>query len=98
MRVRFHVDAQMEFEEARDWYAERTPVAAKQFVAEVLRVVKMVAEAPERWPLARRGTRRVLLRRFPFKVVYRYDEMKGEVLVIAVAHDKRRPEYWRARR
>lgn len=98
MRVRFHVGAQAEFEQARAWYMERNSVAAEQFVTEVLRVVQMVAEAPERWPVVRRGTRRVVLRRFPFKVVYRYDETKDEVLVIAVAHDKRRPEYWRTRR
>lgn len=98
MRVRFHIEAQAEFEEARDWYLERAPIASQQFVTEVLRVTQMVAAAPERWPLGRRGTRRALLRRFPFKVVYRYDEAKDEVLIIAVAHDKRRPEYWRARR
>lgn len=39
-----------------------------------------------------RGTRRVLLRRFPYMVIYR--ALEDRVLVVAFAHAKRRPAYW----
>ena len=48
---------------------------------------------PEAWPPYRRSTRRYLLHRFPFSLVYRIDEDDAVVYVVAVAHAKQRPEY-----
>lgn len=45
----------------------------------------------ERWPIYLHGTRRVLLVRFPYLVVYR--EEPARILVVAVAHARRRPGY-----
>jgi hypothetical protein len=56
-------------------------------------VIEQIGEAPERWPAHLHGTRRFMLRRFPFSVVYRPHE--DFVEVVAVAHAKRRPGYWR---
>jgi len=54
-----------------------------------------ILEAPERWPEHLQGTRRFLLHRFPFSIVYR---LKGDVIeVVAIAHAKRRPGYWKRR-
>ncbi|MGH8701418.1 MAG: type II toxin-antitoxin system RelE/ParE family toxin, partial [Burkholderiales bacterium] len=39
--------------------------------------------------------RRILLNRFPYSVVYRTSS--DEIIVIAVAHQRRRPGYWRRR-
>jgi plasmid stabilization system protein ParE len=80
---------------ARRWYLERSQQAADAFVAEVDRAVEMIAGASERWPEYIHGTRRFLLRRFPYSLVYRR-RLDG-VEVIAVAHARRRPGYWRSR-
>ena len=40
-------------------------------------------------------TRRVLVVRFPYQVVYRLDQ--NEIVVVAIAHLKRRPGYWKHR-
>ncbi|MBM4047837.1 MAG: type II toxin-antitoxin system RelE/ParE family toxin [Planctomycetes bacterium] len=93
--VESHPEAVEEARAAREWYAERSPQAAEAFVAELDRAIEKIAEAPGRWPTHLHGTRRVLLRRFPFLVVYR--ERKDVVQVIAVAHGRRRPGYWRGR-
>jgi len=37
----------------------------------------------------------MLVRRFPFTIIYAIDT--NEVVVVAVAHQRRRPFYWRAR-
>ncbi|WP_437690624.1 hypothetical protein [Sorangium sp. So ce176] len=59
-------------------------------------VVKLfIAEAPGRWPSTRYGTRRVRLTRFPYLVVYRDEPTR--ILVVAIAHAKQRPGYWRKR-
>jgi len=55
----------------------------------------LVREAPDRWPLFRRGLRRYVLSAFPYSIVYRVTS--GTVDVYAVAHAKRRIFYWRKR-
>ena len=54
-----------------------------------------IARAPETWPEYLYGTRRYLLRHFPFAVVYLVDP--DVVTIVAVAHSKRKPGYWRKR-
>ena len=51
---------------------------------------------PLAWPPHLKGTRRVLLDKFRYAVVYRVHA--DELLVIAVMHQARRPGYWRARK
>jgi hypothetical protein len=50
---------------------ERNETAAEAFLAELDRAVELISESPMRWPNYLHGTRRFLLRRFPFGVVYR---------------------------
>lgn len=84
-----------EAREAARWYAARNPLAAAGFELEVRRAFHEIAEAPSMWPVHFEGTRRFLLHRFPYEVVYC---VRGEhVLVVAIAHCKRRPGYWRDR-
>ena len=54
-----------------------------------------IEEAPRRCPPYLADTRRYLLRRFPFFVVFR--EVNGRAQILAVAHAKRRPGYWLGR-
>jgi plasmid stabilization system protein ParE len=93
--VEFHPEAAEEAQAATEWYLLRSVRAAEGFIRELERAVESVAEAPQRWPLYVEGTRRFLLRRFPYSVIYR---VKGDALqIVAVAHARRRPGYWRPR-
>lgn len=94
LAVGFHPAALEESAAAELWYREHSDTAAAAFVAELDRAVEQIGSAPERWPRHARGTRRFLLRRFPFAVIYR---VGTEVEVIAVAHGRRRPQYWKSR-
>ena len=55
----------------------------------------MILERPDAWPSYFANTQRVLLRRFPFFLVYRVRDERVEI--VAVAHARRRPGYWRRR-
>ncbi len=77
------------------WYRERSPSVAAEFRVLVSEVIGNIAGAPQRWPKYLHGTRRFLLHRFPFSVVY-LDEPEI-VTIVAVAHSKRKPGYWRQR-
>jgi plasmid stabilization system protein ParE len=93
--VSFHPEAMEEAGAAVRWYLERSTTAAGRLVRELAQAIETITEAPERWPVFESGTRRLPLRRFPFLVVYRVSA--GAVEIVAVAHGRRRPGYWRSR-
>ncbi len=91
-----HADAEAEVEEAASWYEARRVGLGLEFVAAIDRALADIAERPESFPVWAPPWRRVVLQRFPFVV---YFELEVErVVVMAVAHARRRPGYWMARR
>lgn len=94
-KVEFHEDAALEYEAAFEWYLERSILAASKFAAALNRAMDMIVKAPDRWPEGSYGTRRFLLQRFPFAIVYR--ELPVVIQVLAIAHTRRRPGYWKQR-
>jgi toxin ParE1/3/4 len=84
--------AEAELFEAARWYDERSPGLGGAFVEAVREATARVMEAPTRWRLVR-GTRRYLMGRFPFAIVYR-ELSADDVEIVAVAHLKRRQRYW----
>src|SRR5262245_21724015 len=93
--VRFHPAAAQEAESTYDWYAERSPEAADGFREELRHAVEAVAASRETWPLFGTRARRYVFPRYPFSLVY---ILRDDVVeVVAVAHGRRRPGYWRSR-
>lgn len=93
--VRTSADADAEIAQATSWYAQRSPQAAADFTAEVEAALNLIAHAPHAWTPHTHGTRRYVLRHFPYSIVYRVKDNLCEVL--AIAHAKRRPDYWKHR-
>jgi plasmid stabilization system protein ParE len=93
--IELHPKAIAEARGAREWYAERSSVAADAFMAELDVAIDRICESPDRWSSYLHETRRYLMKRFPYLVVYR--EIEDKLQVIAVAHGKRKPGYWRRR-
>ncbi len=90
-----HPDARLDAIEAYDWYAERSLMAADAFQAELERAGEAICRSPFLWGYYLFGTRRYLLKRFPYLVVYRVIDERIEI--IAVAHGRRRPGFWNRR-
>jgi toxin ParE1/3/4 len=78
--------------QAARWYDDRPPGLGAAFVDAVRLATNVVLEAPQRWR-AVRGTRRHLMGRFPFAIVYR-EIAEEQVEVVAIAHLKRRQRFW----
>jgi plasmid stabilization system protein ParE len=93
--IRFSTEALAEAEAAQQWYVECSLPAGKAFLEELTHAVKRVSESPEQWPRYIGGTHRYVFHRFPFSLVYR--QMGNEIVIVAVAHGKRKPGYWKAR-
>jgi plasmid stabilization system protein ParE len=94
-KIDVHPEAVAEAHAAAQWYRERSALAADAFLAELDRSVERIAENPEMYPSYVRGTRRYLLQRFPFYLVYR--EIAGRLEIVAIAHGRRKPGYWKKR-
>jgi plasmid stabilization system protein ParE len=92
---RLHPLAWLEIEGGDDWYRQRSPQASTDFVADVFYAIESICEAPHRWPKHLYGTQRFVLHRFPFSIVYL--DTAEFVNIVAVAHSKRKPGYWKRR-
>lgn len=90
-----HPAALEELTSAIQWYFQRSESAAQRFVDEIEEALELVMKAPTRWPNYEGVSRRYILQRFPFAVVYR--ETRHGVQILAIAHGHRRPGYWRDR-
>jgi plasmid stabilization system protein ParE len=92
MRLRFEAAARLELDAAREYYSRENPELAMSFLDEVRHALRCIGEAPHAWPAHIQGTRRYLLRRFPFYLVYQV--RTEDVVIVAVVHNRRDPLYW----
>ncbi len=66
-----------------------------QFAEEVYVAIRRVDEYPDAWSALSENTRRCLVNRFPYGVIF---QVKSDMLrIVAVANLHRRPNYWRDR-
>lgn len=94
-RVRFHPEAAIELEAAVEWYGTRSLRVGDEFVSELDQAIDKILQSPTRWQRVFGPWRRYLLDRFPFLIVYR--ETSPGIEIVAIAHGRRRPGYWRGR-
>jgi plasmid stabilization system protein ParE len=96
MQVEFAPEARAEFDDARRYYEQQVPGLGERFRVEVRDALRRMRQ----WPLAalveRGDIRRLVLSRFPYKLLYAVEA--DHLYVVAVAHQHRAPEYWVDRR
>jgi len=100
VKRRYHPEARGELTTEAEWYEARRRGLGEDFVTDVERALLIIQEHPEAWPrwpgvTARVPVRKYVLQRFPFAVAYLV--LDDTLVVLAVAHGKRRPGYWLAR-
>jgi plasmid stabilization system protein ParE len=95
MKSEFLPEAEEEFREAVCYYEREAPGVGLRFIVEVRRGVAFITENPFAAVGFGSGIRRKVLKHFPYSLIY---AVEAELIVIvAVAHQKRRPRYWRGR-
>ena len=97
MRMRVLLEAEWEVRDAARWYEELRQGLGETFLDEYGEALESIRENPKSFPHmetvnAPRETRRCLLRQFPYFVVYQV--LENELIILAVAHGRRRPNYW----
>lgn len=92
MNVRFLTIAQEELDDAYCWFEERTAGKGLEFLDGVHRAVVLIRNFPLAGAEIEREVRRTLIERFPYAVVYGIED--ETIIVIAIAHTRRKPTYW----
>jgi plasmid stabilization system protein ParE len=95
VNLRFHADALAEYVAAVAWYERDYVGRGERFQVVVEQALAAIARAPRSFP-KRLGAYAVLVPRFPYVVFFEVLESET-IRILAVAHAKRRPGYWRAR-
>lgn len=93
--VEFHPEAVAELSTAIGYYEECLPALGVDFRKNIETVVGKIQSSPLRWRSYSKRTRRALIPRFPYLVIFL--ERADQILIIAIAHGKRRPGYWHGR-
>ena len=94
-RPHLHPAAEAEADVAFEWYWMRSESEALGFDAELRSAFERLLNSPRIGVPYLRGTRRVMLNRYPYFVVFR--EFPRKIEILAVAHAKQRPGYWSKR-
>ena len=95
MNCEFLPEARAEFEQAVTHYDQCGLGLGDEFTDEVEAAIRRILNQPEAWANYHHATRRCLARRFPFGVVYQI--RPNLILIVAIAHLRREPEYWAVR-
>ena len=95
MRFSFHPDAEVEFNTAVEYYERCQPGLGLEFAEEVYTSIARIIEYPNAWSATSKNTRRCLVNRFPYGVIYQIKTSVVRIRAIADLH--RRPGYWESR-
>ena len=93
--LRLHDAADLELNEAADYYDLEQPGLGKVFLEDIEGAFERIQEHPDLANKVALGVRRLLLVRFPFMIIYK--PRADSIRVLAIAHQRRRPFYWRDR-
>ncbi len=95
MKIRLDSAAKQELLDATAYLADKSSVAADQFLDDVEEAKARLLQFPRSGAPVGKSLRRLMLRRFAYQLVY--DATETEIVIYAIAHHKRRPNYWRSR-
>ena len=92
----FHDAAISELNEAVEYYDSQCTGLGREFRLAAESAVEQITAHPNRWPKYKNtAVRHCLVRRFPYVIFY-LDE-PNRLWILAVAHARRRPGYWKSR-
>lgn len=92
MKILFSKFAKQELDDAIAYYQTEHPGLGLVFKNEVKSSLKRISEHPKAWSIEINDVRKALLHRFPYKILYSIE--KDCILILAIAHQHRKPEYW----
>ena len=83
-------EAEDDLKEAFAWYEDKRAGLGYDFLLQVDGGLNFIRKNPEIYPIEYKGTRKHLIKRFPYKIIYLVKEEK--IIILTVIHGKRRPD------
>jgi len=97
MNYSFHPEAENEFEKAINYFEDQQRELGYEFSIEDYKSVQRIKANPRSWTKVSETIRRILVERFPFGILYHYDQETSQIFIVAVMHLRRKPGYWKVR-
>lgn len=95
MMYAFHPEALTEYAEAVKYYASQRTEVAQAFINSIENAIYRIRESPTRSIAIDEDVRRCMARKFPYAIIYTVEQ--DYILILAVMHCSREPNYWRNR-
>ena len=92
MKVKFIEPSLLEMDDAVKYYNEQLDGLGKKFYNEIVITIGLVKLFPDSWNQCSPNTRKAIIKTFPYNLIYATDS--ETIVIIAVAHHHRKPEYW----
>ena len=98
MKVKFLDVAQAELDEAFEYYESIQDGLGYRFLDELILSKLRIVKFPNSYARIGEYSRRCLIQKFPYSLIYEFSETKKDILIVAVSHLHRRPDYWADRK
>ena len=95
VRLEYHSEAELEFDEAVEFYDDKSFGLGERFQKAVFHAVESIRQNPETGMIWIQGTRLFIVNRFPYGIVFK--NYTDRILILAVNHLSRDPDYWTKR-
>jgi plasmid stabilization system protein ParE len=97
LNIVFLEPAESELDEAVSYYNNEQPNLGVRFHLEVQKSLLRIVNYPESYQKLSARSRRCLVAKFPYGIIYQYRKEEKTILVVAIAHLHRKPKYWSSR-
>lgn len=97
MKIEFLKPAQIELDDAFDYYESQLLDLGYRFQSEIRLSLSRIISYPKSYQKIGKYSRRCLVQKFPYSIIFQYIENKQMIVVVAIAHLHRRPDYWLSR-
>ena len=92
MNVNFLTATEKELAEGIEYYNAQRSDLGFEFLDQVQSAVARIKQYPDAWQQLSRRTRRCLIKQFPYGIIYQI--RSNEILIVAITHLHRKPDYW----
>lgn len=92
MKFFFHSDAELELNDHIDYYENLQSGLGYRFADEIYKTVDRIIQYPYAWQILKGDIRRALVYNFPFGVIYYIKD--DTIIILAIMHLRKKPNYW----
>jgi len=95
--ITFLLEAEEEMNSSAQYYNQQSSGLGLDFLEEIEKSLQLIEKSPEIWLYYEENIHKYNTRRFPFSIFYVFEKNLDKIIIIAVAHQKRKPGYWKQR-